>query len=57
MPFGLNIIGNKNNYSNEAKDVSNSPNYDTFFAATKEIIQSYFDNLAPGGVCVLDARD
>ena len=57
LPFGLNIIGNKNNYSNEAKDVSNSPNYDTFFAATKEIIQSYFDNLAPGGVCVLDARD
>ena len=57
LPFGLNIIGNKNNYSNEPRDVSNSPDYDTFFAATKRIIQSYFNNLAPGGVCILDARD
>lgn len=57
LPFGLNIIGKKNNYSNEGKDISNSPDYDTFFAASKRIIQSYYDNLKPGGVCVLDARD
>ncbi len=57
LPFGLNIIGKKNNYSNEKKDLSNSSDYETFFAASKIIIQSYFDNLKPGGVCVLDARD
>lgn len=57
LPFGLNIIGTKNNYSDESGDISNSPDYETFFAASKRIIQSYFDNLAPGGVCVLDARD
>jgi hypothetical protein len=57
LPFGLNIIGKKNNYSNEAGDVSNSPDYETFFKASKAIIQSYFDNLKPGGVCILDARD
>lgn len=57
LPFGLNIIGKKNNYSNEGGDVSNSPDYETFFEASKAIIQSYFDNLKPGGVCILDARD
>ena len=57
LPFGLNIIGNKNNYSHEGGDISNSPNYDTFFASSKQIIQSYFDNLKPNGVCILDARD
>jgi len=57
LPFGLNIIGNKNNYSNEGKDLSNSPDYDTFFTGSKQIIQSYYDNLKPGGVCILDARD
>lgn len=57
LPFGLNIIGNKNNYSQEGKDLSNSPDYYTFFIGSKGIIQSYFDNLKPGGVCILDARD
>ncbi len=57
LPFGLNIIGNKNNYSTEIKDVSNCPDYDSFFVGSKQIIKSYFDNLKPGGVCVLDARD
>lgn len=57
LPFGLNIIGKKNNYSAEKKDVSNCPDYDSFFIGSKEIIKSYFDNLMPGGVCVLDARD
>lgn len=57
LPFGLNIIGNKNNYSNESLDISNSPDYETFFDSSKRLIQSYFANLAPGGVCILDARD
>lgn len=57
LPFGLNIIGNKNNYSEEAGDVSRSPDYDSFFVKTKQIIASYFYNLKPGGVCILDARD
>jgi len=57
LPFGLNIIGDKNNYSHEGGDISNSPNYNTFFSGSKAIIQSYFDNLKPNGVCVLDARD
>ena len=45
LPFGLNIIGNKNNYSHESGDLSNSSDYDSFFAGSKQIIQSYFDNL------------
>jgi len=57
LPFGLNIIGDKNNYSAESGDLSNAPNYNTFFAGSKQIIQSYFDNLKPNGVCILDARD
>lgn len=57
LPFGLNIIGDKNNYSETSGDISNCPNYDSFFIGSKTIIQSYFDNLAPNGVCVLDARD
>jgi len=57
LPFGLNIIGDKNNYSHEIKDISNSPNFDTFFVGSKKIIQSYFNTLAPNGVCILDARD
>lgn len=57
LPFGLNIIGNKNNYSHEIDDVSRSPDYDSFLIKSKQIIQSYFYNLKPGGVCILDARD
>lgn len=57
LPFGLNIIGDKNNYSSEKGDLSNSHDYDSFFAGSRQIIQSYYDNLKPGGVCVLDARD
>ena len=57
LPFGLNIIGDKNNYSSEGKDISNSSSYDSFFIGSKQIIQSYFNNLKPGGVCILDARD
>ena len=57
LPFGLNIIGDKNNYSAESGDISNAPNYESFYTGSKAIIQAYFDNLAPNGVCILDARD
>lgn len=57
LPFGLNIIGDKNNYSETPGDISNDPDYETFFKHSKEIIKSYYDNLAPNGICVLDARD
>jgi len=57
LPFGLKIIGDKNNYSDEPGDVSRSKDYEEFFKNTKPIIQNYYDNLKHGGVCVLDARD
>jgi len=57
LPFGLNIIGDKNNYSEEPQDVSRSKDYIEFFKNTKPIIQNYYDNLKHGGVLVLDARD
>ena len=57
LPFGLNIAGDKNNYSTESGDISNSKNYEEFFIQAKQIIQSYYDNLKPNGICILDARD
>ena len=57
LPFGLNIGGDKNNYSEETGDISNSSDYESFLVKSKEIIESYFRNLKPGGVCILDARD
>ena len=57
LPFGLNIIGDKNNYSPDPSDISNSPNYETFFLQSEKIIKSYFDLIVPNGVCILDARD
>lgn len=57
FPFGLNIIGDKNHYSDEPKDISNSRNYEEFFKNTKLILENYFKNLKPGGICILDARD
>ena len=57
LPFGLNIAGDKNHYSDENKDISNSESYEKFFDNAEKIIQSYFQNLKPLGICVLDARD
>lgn len=57
LPFGLNIIGDKNNYSHEKGDISNSPDYESFYVGSRAIIQSYYDKLKPNGVCILDARD
>ena len=31
LPFGLNIIGSKKSYSDNPNDLSNSPDYGTFF--------------------------
>ena len=57
LPFGLNIAGEKKSYSNNPDDISNSPDYVTFFKTSGEIIQNYYRSLKPNGVCVLDARD
>ena len=57
LPFGLSIANDKNNYSDEPGDISNSKDYAEFFENTKQIIQNYYKNLKHGGVCVLDARD
>ena len=57
LPFGLNIIGDKNNYSANSNDISNCPNYESFFRQSQKIIQNYFEALKPNGVCILDARD
>lgn len=57
LPFGLNIIGDKNHYSENKNDISNSKDMKDFFKKSKQIIQSYFDNLKPDGIMILDARD
>ena len=57
LPFGLNIISSKKSYSDNPNDLSNSPDYETFFRLSGEIIQNYYRCLKPNGVCVLDARD
>lgn len=56
-PFGLNIAGDKNNYSDHEDDLSNSGTYEKFFENIKPCFESYFNNLKPNGVCILDARD
>lgn len=56
-PFGLNIAGDKNNYSEHPDDLSNSGTYERFFDNLKPCFQNYFDALKPNGICILDARD
>ena len=57
LPFGLNIIGDKNHYSENENDISNSKSYLDFFKESEKIIKNYFDNLKPNGIMILDARD
>jgi len=57
LPFGLNIIGDKNRYSPNSKDISNCATMKQFFEAAHVVIQSYFINLKPGGIMILDSRD
>lgn len=56
-PFGLNIIGDKNHYSEEEHDISTSKDYTEFFAKMKSVFQNCWDNLKPGGRLIFDARD
>lgn len=49
LSFGLSIAKDKNNYSDEEGDISNSKDYPQFFESTKEIIQNYYNNLKHGG--------
>lgn len=57
LPFGINIEGDKNSYSNESDDLSTCKTYEDFIDESRNIIQNYYENLRPGGICVLDARD
>lgn len=56
-PFGLNIAGDKNHYSNEDKDLSNSENYQEFFSEFEKCLANYFKHLKGGGLLILDAKD
>ncbi len=56
-PFGLNIIGDKNHYSNEVNDISTSKDYNEFFGKMKGVFQNCWEQLAPGGRLIFDARD
>jgi len=56
-PFGLNIIGDKNRYSDEPKDLSHCKTYPQFFGEVKKVWKNCFDVLAPGGILIFDARD
>jgi len=56
-PFGLNIIGDKNRYSDEPKDLSHCKTYEKFFEEMKKVWKNCFNILKPGGILVFDARD
>jgi len=56
-PFGLSIAGDKNNYSQEKGDMSNSKTYEEFFEKVQVGLYNYFKNLKPNGILILDARD
>lgn len=56
-PFGISIQGDKNNYSDEPDDLSNSKSIEEFLEKIKPCFQSYFDNLKPNGILIFDARD
>lgn len=56
-PFGLNIIGDKNHYSDEPKDISHSKDYNQFFLNMREVFKQCYDKLTPGGILIFDSRD
>lgn len=57
FPFGNSIGGDKNNYSDEVEDMSNSLTFEEFFVKIRSAIQNYWNNLKPNGIMVLDGRD
>lgn len=57
LPFGLNIIGDKNHYSEHKDDISNSKDIKEFLKKSGQIIKSYYENLKPNGLMILDSRD
>lgn len=56
-PFGISIGGDKNNYSSEKEDISNSKTIEEFFKRIEPCFQSYYDNLVPNGLLIFDSRD
>ena len=57
FPFGLSIAGDKNNYSREVADISNSQTFQIYFEKVDKAIQNYYNQLKPKGIMILDARD
>lgn len=57
FPFGLSIGGDKNNYSAEVEDMSNSKNFDEYFVHVRRAIHNYYEQLKFGGIMILDGRD
>ena len=56
-PFGVSIGGDKNNYSNEKADLSNTDSIDSFLKLIRPAFDNIFDNLKPNGLFIFDARD
>jgi DNA modification methylase len=56
-PFGKKIAGDKNNYSEEKGDVSNSETMEKYLEALEECFANCYKHLKPNGILILDARD
>lgn len=56
-PFGISIGGDKNNYSTEQEDISNSKSIEEFFKRIEPCFKAYYDNLLPNGILIFDSRD
>ena len=56
-PFGMKIAGDKNNYSEENGDVSNSESMEEYLEGLQECFKNCYAHLKPNGILVLDARD
>lgn len=56
-PFGLNVIGDINCYSDEVHDISRKKTYDEFFGEMKKVFENCFRLLKGGGIMIFDARD
>lgn len=56
-PFGISIAKDKNNYSEEVDDLSNSKSIQEFLKKMVDVWKNVFDNMAPCGILVFDARD
>lgn len=56
-PFGISIGGDKNNYSDENDDLSNSKTIEEFLQKIKYCFAAYYNNLKLNGLLIFDSRD